>query len=145
MMLDSLTLLSNYPVLLRSVLTSERSSLSLCGRCAAYFLEYYFSTLHFSGECPGKCSKQNLSAPVILLLQINCISCLVLSSTTHIGVGRQGGFSSIYILDVTVIVGIYPRYFFRRCLSLINLFSTFHLLKHCAGFQYRPHLEFQSL
>ena len=43
-------------------------SVYLCGRFAAYFLEYSFSTLHYSEECTGPCSKHVLSAPVVFSL-----------------------------------------------------------------------------
>ena len=53
MILTSLTLLSKLTNLSHFFLPPDRAFLSLCGRCAAYFLEYSLSTLHSSKECPG--------------------------------------------------------------------------------------------
>ena len=40
----------------------------LFGFCMAYFLDYSFSALHSSEECPGPCHKHVLSALVVLSL-----------------------------------------------------------------------------
>ena len=69
MVLASLTLLSNLTELPQLFLPSEWASFSFCGRCAAYFLEYYSSNLHSSEECPGPCNKHVLSALVIFSLR----------------------------------------------------------------------------
>ena len=68
MMLASLTLMLDSEVLLNPVFPPGWASLSLYGRCTAYFLEYSFSTLHSSEECTGPCNKHVLSAPVVLSL-----------------------------------------------------------------------------
>ena len=57
MMLVYLTLLSSSTDSPWFVLSLEQASLSLWGRCAAYFLEYSLSTLHYSEECLGPCNK----------------------------------------------------------------------------------------
>ena len=45
-----------------------------------------------------------------LLAWIYYIFCLALANAALIGVVMQGGFSSLYIPDMTVTVGILPRY-----------------------------------
>ena len=50
---------SKLTVLPRFLLPPERASLSLCGRCAAYLVEFSFSTLHSFVECPGPCNKHS--------------------------------------------------------------------------------------
>ena len=57
MMLASLTLMSNLTDLPCFFLPPERASLYVCVHCTAQFLEYYFSTLHFSEDFPGTFNK----------------------------------------------------------------------------------------
>ena len=49
--------------LARIFIASAAGFFSLCGRCAAYFLEYYLSTLHSYVEFPVPCTKY-VFAPV---------------------------------------------------------------------------------
>ena len=43
------------------LLLPEWASFSLCGRCAAYFAEYYLSSLHSSVEYSWPCNKHVFS------------------------------------------------------------------------------------
>ena len=69
---------------------------------------------------------------------------LAVSGVDLLGVGRRGGVSFLSIPEMTVTVGICPRYFFRRRLSFVNLFRNFHSLEQPAGFPEYIHPEFPT-
>ena len=65
-----------------------------------------------------------------LVFPITCICFLVLASSSLIGVGCQGVFSSPFTIYVTSTIGICPVYCIRRCSSFLKLFSDFHYYEH---------------
>ena len=50
--------------------------------------------------------------------------CLALTSAAHIGVGRQGGFSSLSFAAMTGTVGIFPNWSFRCCPTFVYFSAT---------------------
>ena len=50
--------------------------------------------------------------------------CLALTSAAHIGVGRQGGFSSLSFAAMTGTVGIFPNWSFRCCPTFVYISAT---------------------
>ena len=60
------------------------------------------------------------------IARMACIYCLVLASAARIGVGRQGGFSSLSFPSMTGTVGIFPIWGFRSVSTFVYFFCNFH-------------------
>ena len=66
------------------------------------------------------------------IAQIACISCLALASAALPGVGRRGGFFSLWFTVMTGTVGIFPNWSFRSLSIFIYFFNDLHFFEHVA-------------
>ena len=58
---------------------------------------------------------------------------LALARAALLGVGCQGGFSSLNFPTMTFMVGIYPSGDFIRCSSFVDFLCCFYTIKHLAS------------
>ena len=144
MVLNSCVSPSNSTDLPNLGLPPERSSLSLCGRYAAYFSNLKLSNLHFYMECLGPYIKHLFFVPVATSIWWPAFF-LALYSVDLLGVGGRGVISSFLLPDMTFTVGIYPSGCFRRFNPFVDLFRDFHLLKHSTSLIVGFHLKLRSL
>ena len=74
-----------------------------------------------------------------------CIVFLVLASTDLLGVGRQGGCSSIFLPTRNGTIGLFQLSIFGRCSSFIYCLQYFHALEHITCLLAGPLFKIPSL